>query len=66
MNWKSCLIGISLLFLAYLLRQVDKWAYGKPKAEENIYSFGKVVRGWIMIVFLIICGTAFIIKSLPW
>jgi hypothetical protein len=65
MNCESFFTGIGVLAAAYLFRKLDKWAYGNPKSTEDIYGYGKIVTGWMWIVFLIIVGIGYIISSLP-
>ena len=63
MNWKDLLIGIAFFVAAYLIRKFNKWT--TPVQKIDFFNGGETVRGWIVVIALIIAGIVFVFSSLP-
>jgi hypothetical protein len=63
MNWKDLLIGIGCFVAAYLVRKFNKWT--TPVQKIDFFDGGQTVRGWMVVIALIIAGIVFVFSSLP-
>jgi hypothetical protein len=66
MNWESLLTGMGVLACSYLLYIVTKWS-GKASENNNWRGStpGNYYSSWMLIIFGIIVGIVFLIRSLP-